>query len=181
MVNIEPTGDVIVSSLPEENFFAIRILEHGSVIETISADNGKITLPSDAFVGALENHLSLVLIRDSVEFMGTISFLPMSDEVPFGMEGFIDQYGEFNPNTIWACTDFVSVEDVADLVLTARARYSARALVAYDENREFVKVILGNSQFTGRHVTPDGSYSFVRASSLKAEEHSLMLYYRRRH
>lgn len=181
MVNTAPVSDVIIDNLPTENFFAVNVLSHGSVVNTIAQNDGLITLPAALFDNAFDNRISLVLLRDSAAYLGKISFLPSSVSVPFVLKGYLGPTGDFIERPFGAsrCTDFVSVEDVTDIVATGTTGVNARCLVAYDENKTFKSVILGSGVFDHVHVIPDGSYAYVRCCS--GTDHSLELYYRRRH
>lgn len=181
MVNTAPVNDVIIDNLPTENFFAVNVLSHGSVVDTIAQNDGLITLPAALFDNAFDNRISLVLLRDSAAYLGKISFLPSSVSVPFVLKGYLDPTGNFveRPNGMSRCTDFVSVEDVTDIVATGTTGAGARCLVAYDENKTFKSVILGSGDFDHVHIITDGSYAYVRCCS--GTDHSLELYYRRRH
>lgn len=181
VVNTAPVSDVIIDNLPTENFFAVNVLSHGSVVDTIAQSGGLITLPAPLFDNAFDNRISLVLLRDSAAYLGKISFLPSSISVPFDRKGYLDANGNFVSSNGSRCTDFVSVEDVTDIVVTGKAATIARCLVAYDENKAFKSVILGSGDFDHVHIIPDGSYAYVRCTSANSADHSLEVYYRRRH
>lgn len=178
--NIEPLEDITVGDLPTDNFFAVRVMSHGEIVETVNAVNGLITIPASLTAHAFDNRISLVLVKNNVPYLGVISFLPRSESAIYNYNGFLTANGRFSSSLIAACTDFESVEDIVDIVVSGTTRNTARCLVAYDMNKQFVSVLLSTGTFSGAHIVPDGSYSYVRACSLKNSDYSLELYFRRR-
>lgn len=181
VVNTAPNSDVIIDNLPKGSFFAVNVLNHGSIVDTIGQSNGLITVPAEFFADAFDNRVSLTLLRDSTEYLGKISFLPSTISVPFDLNGYLNATGDFVSSNLSRCTDFVSVEDVTDIIVTGNTGNLARCLVAYDENKAFVRVILGTGDFNHIHIVPDGSYDYVRSTSRSSVNHSLEIHYRRRH
>lgn len=181
VVNTVPVSDVIIGNLPTENFFAVNVLNHGSVVDSIAQSGGLITLPAALFDNAFDDRVSIELLRDGAAYLGKISFLPSSVSVEFDLNGYLDTTGNFVSSTRSVCTDFVSVEDVTDIVVSGRNNAIASCLVAYDINKQVVSVLLASGTYNGAHIVPDGSYSYIRAGSLKDNDHSLELYFRRRH
>lgn len=178
--NIEPLEDITVGNLPTDNFFAVRVMSHGEIVETVDAVDGLITIPASLTAHAFDNRISLVLVKDSMPYLGVISFLPKTKSADYNYHGFVGRLGNFRDSESHRCTGFESMEDVVDIVVSGKSTVRACCLVAYDKENVFVRVLLETGTFNNVHIVPDGSYSSVRACSEIDGDYSLELYYRRR-
>lgn len=182
MVHDVPGDQVIVSDLQPGYSFAVDIRHHGSSVDRVAASGGVIVLPSGVFDRAVENRLSLVLLRSGNPYLGIISFLPVSETESYTIGEFIRNNGSFGTTSVAARTDFISVEDVTDIVISGTSG-SAGVLVcaAYDENQEFVRSLLdGGVTYDNIHLIPDGSYRYIVACGNNNAPRSCIIYYRTR-
>lgn len=179
VVHDVPGEDVIVSDLQPGYSFDVDIRHHGSSVDRVAASDGVIVLPSSVFDRALENHLSLVLLRSGNPYLGVISFLPDSETEPYTVAEYITIYGAFQTTSVASRTDFVSVEDVTDIVISGTSSSSYMVVcAAFNENREFVRVLLdGNETYDNMHLKPDGTYSYIVACGMKSAPRSCIVYY----
>lgn len=182
MVHGVPGDDVIVSDLQPGYAFAVDIRHHGSSVDRVDASDGVIVLPSGVFDRAVENRLSLVLLRNGNPYLGVISFLPVSETEPYTVGEYIRSNGGFQTTSVAARTDFVSLEDVTDIVISGTSNSaSVNICAAYDENREFVRILLvGGVTYDNMHLTPDGSYRYIVACGNNNAPRSCVVYYRTR-
>lgn len=81
-------------------------------------------------------------------------------------------------------TDYIDISLVDDIVyagiINANTVYAS--LCCYDENMQFVRVLLPSNEYSTRtfHCEPDGTYKYVRASSRENYDYSLQIHYRNR-
>ena len=182
MVHDVPGDQVIVSDIQPGYSFAVDIRHHGSSVDRVAASGGVIVLPSGVFDRAVENRLSLVLLRSGNPYLGIISFLPVSESEPYTIAEFIRNNGTFGTTSVAARTDLISVEDVTDIVISGTSG-STGVLVcaAYDENQEFVRSLLdGGVTYDNMHLTPDGSYRYIVACGNNNAPRSCIIYFRTR-
>ena len=152
----------------------------GGSTEYYSSVNNRITIPVTVFTDAIEQQLVITIEVGGDAVDGYIKFLPLQESIPFDQSGYINESGAPREATTCVRTDYVDVSLVRELVVTGRfdeANYSV--LYAYDANRSPVRA-LAIKRASALHVVPDGTYTYVRASSIKSYEHSLLLYYRDR-
>lgn len=181
MVNVIPDSEVVIGDLRPNHSVAVEIDQHDAEVDTIQAEGGVVTIPAETFVDAFVNRLSLRLVVDGNYNGGSISFLPRQESEPFDLRGFWKDDGVFAETSAYSATRLISVEDVEDIVITTTTLASSRALICFDENENFVRVLLANGEFTGQHIVPDGSYRYIASSSYnKGLTPSLVLYFRRR-
>lgn len=181
MVNVIPDSEVVIGNLRPYHSVAVEIDQHGAEIDTIQAAGGVVTIPTETFVDAYVNRLSLRLVVDGNYNGGTISFLPRQESEPYDLKGFWRDGGIFSETGAYSATRLISVEDVEDIVITTTALASSRALICFDDNENFVRVLLANGEFTNQHIVPDGSYRYIASSSYNSgQSPSLVLYFRRR-
>lgn len=174
-----PDGAVVVSSLPDGFTFAVDVRQHGESVESIDAVDGSITLPSRVFQDAFINRLSLVLQRDGVNYLGIVFFLPVSESEPYDINEYIMPDGTFVASANVARTDFVSVEDVTEFVVTGTTGRNP-VCAAYDEEFSFVKILIDGGAWENVHLVPDGSYSYIVATGRNESPRSCLIYYRSR-
>jgi len=182
VVHDVPGEDVIVSDLQPGYSFAVDIRHHGSSVDRVAASGDVIVLPSGVFDRAVENRLSLVLLRSGNPYLGIISFLPVSESEPYTVGEYIRIDGSFVISSVAARTDFISIEDVTDIVISGTTSSEGVVIcAAYDENQEFVRILLGGSAtYSNMHLTPDGSYRYIVACGNNVAQRSCIIYYRTR-
>ena len=166
------------------------LLSNGEHEDSFEQIGRTIEIPSSLFVGALENHAQLSLLRESKQFGGYLKFLPRQESIEFVNEGYINaRYGTIGTSSSWRNTDLVDVSLVREFVFSGYISGDYVASVAtYDENGEYIGPLLVGTPSTtfvsNLHFVCDGSYRFIRCGSRTAsgEGTSLLLYYRdRRH
>lgn len=181
VVNVIPDSEVVIRELPPNSTVAVEIEQHSTAIGNIPSVGGKITVPSETFVDAFVNRLSLRLVVDGNYNGGTISFLPRQESEHYDLKGFWRDGGDFSESGAYSATRLISVEDVEDIVITTTTLAASRALICFDDNKNFVRVLLANGEFTNQHIVPDGSYRYIASSSYNGgQSPSLVLYFRRR-
>lgn len=182
--HVEPDGNVVISGLPSSNC-VVDVFHGDTWVTSVSVVvNGSMVLPSHLFTDAIASRLRLVLTINGEVYGGYIIFLPVEESEPFSFEGtYISTNGETGSNDAYVTTDYVDVSFVDDIVYNGRISYASRiAIAAYDLERNFVKILLERSDSAAEthHFEPDGSYNYIRASSLGSINHSLQVYYKSR-
>ena len=155
----------------------IEILQNDTVVETIEAVNDIITINEDYISDALSRKIFLRLFNGDGQYGGDIKFLPENETETWIDNQYINENGDVNSSGSYSVTDFVDIRDVTDIVFTGQAYATARAIAAYDDNQEFVKLLLTTGSFTNVHIEPDGTYRFIRACSTISGNKSLVIYY----
>lgn len=132
---------------------------------SIDSIDGVITIPYSYLENSLSRRLVIELTVNS-SVVSSIKCLPRTESEPFSFNGYLSiENGEFVEANNYNATDFINVEFARDILWFGVASQSmVAALCAYDSNKEFVKVLI--EHYSGsqvQHVTPDGTYQYIRA------------------
>lgn len=175
----EITEDVRIFFERDDINAEVTVTDSNGTTNTYQAVNGIVTIPSTVLVNSISRKVTLQLFIDGVTKSKIVS-LPAEESEDFPAIGGLLNDGEVGTAEHLLITDFIDVQFVDDIVYTGLLySNSYNAICAYDENRNFVKIILsktGDSPET-RHFVPDGSYKYIRASAHKNYDHSLTVHY----
>lgn len=175
-----PSYNVTLYSARFGDVAQARIVGLDEIVYTYDSVGGSIVIPQAVFDDALTNRSKLTLTVAGVQTGGYIQFLPRSESEDYPFNKYININGQAIDSAFSVCTDYVSIDGVVEMVVTADCRENVNCLAAYDGDKNFIRIILGEGTFDSVHVIPDGSYSFVRSCSINSSDHSLMLYFRDR-
>lgn len=176
----EPSGDVAIYFGNVNVDAKIESTDRFGNVETYISQNGAIVIPSADVENAISRRLCLELsIND--EIYSQLYFLLETETEEFNESGLINQQGMLRPSTSgYISTDYIDIYDVNDIVYTGYTGGDAQSLVAYDENKDFVRVLLNTGAYNNTHVPVDGTFRYVRASAYPSLAYSLKLYFRTR-
>lgn len=184
MAHIIPDSDVVLRGLPSPDC-VVDIFHGDTWVTSVSVVvDGSMVLPSHLFDDAIVNRLRLVLSIDGEIYGGYIIFLPVEESEPFDLEGtFIYDDGTNGTSSAYVATDYIDISFVDDIVYNGRVKYTGRiAMAGYDQERNFVKILLDQvtNASEAHHIVPDGSYNYIRASSVNQVNYSLQIHFRSR-
>lgn len=184
--HVQPTSSVVVDVSRFSRDQAIITLSTEGVVDAqFTSINGVITIPNEAIETAVADRKMISLSIGSNTIGGYILFLRSVESEPFSQQRIMYVDGRRIPTDLpYYCTDMVDVTYATDIVLTARFRAGATGelsmLNAYDENQEFVRVLVPvNTDNPPKtyHVVPDGTYKYVVACATDESDHSLELHF----
>ena len=177
--HVQPTASVLVDvSRYTSEQAVITLSTEGVVDASYTSINGIITIPADAIATAVNDKKRISLRIGNNSVGGYIIFLPRTESEVFTEGKALSSNGVLTDFERWSATvDFIDITYASDIVYSGRQSGSSlNALVAYDENQEFVRnlieIVPDDSVI---HVVPDGSYKYVRACGVTASDPSLML------
>lgn len=168
---MQPVSSVVVNvSRFTQGPATITLSTEGVVDAQYSSVGGVITVPAEAIETAVNDRKMITLVVDGNTVGGYIIFLPKTESEPFSvLETILMRDGLTVSFSLTNCTDFVDVTYATDIVYTGRLVGNEdlyAAMVAYDENYELVKVLIGLvSANSTIHVVPDGTYKYIKACS----------------
>lgn len=182
--HVEPVDDVVIRGLPSSDC-VIDIFHGDTWVTSVSVVvDGSMVLPSHLFDDAIGYRVRLVLRIDGEVYGGYIIFLPVEESEPFpNMDSFIREDGSNGNREGYVTTDYIDVTFVDDIVYQGKMSYTSGITMAgYDQDRNFVKVLLNKSGNESRtyHIEPDGSYNYIRACAVSSLTHSLQVHYKSR-
>lgn len=137
--------------------------------------NSVINVPQADLLNAEERRLKLTLTTNNKS--SYILFLPQVESEEFSIDEAIRNDGSFHPTTDYKRTNLIPIQYVMDIVYTGTTYSNVCALVAYNDDDEFVKVLIEDSFVGTAHIEPDGTYTKVAACSYPTATHSLQLHF----
>lgn len=184
VAHVEPVDDVVLRGLPSSNC-VVDIFHGDTWVTSVSVVvDGSMVLPSHLFEDAITNRLRLVLSIDGEVYGGYIIFLPLIESEPFDIaDTYLNADGTSSRSTAYIATDYIDISFVDDIIYNGRIIYTGRiAMAGYDQEHNFVKILLDyvNNASEAKHIVPDGSYNYIRASSVNNVNYSLQIHYRSR-
>lgn len=181
VIHVEPNTDVILSIENFENT-AVANLDVYNQVEIFEEINGEIVIPQDKFTDILHKRGQLSVTSNSEKFGGSLIFLPNSETETYINRLILNNKGEVQQRSGTVCTDFIDVSNVVDIVISGAFLDSQWCVAyAYNNNKEPMGILLpGGTTYVNRHITPDGSYRYIRCSSNAVDTHECKLYFRDR-
>lgn len=164
------TGEVKVIFDDEDIEATIKLSDIEGNEESIDSNDGVITIPYTYLENSLSRRLVIELTVNS-SVVSSIKCLPRVESEQFTLKGYLlSQDGSFKDSANFDATDFINIEYASDITWAGVVtQENASALCAYDENKNFVKVLINHySGSQTQHVTPDGSYKYIRACARNA-------------
>ena len=155
-------------------------MNSGSTLYYASA--GVIVVPMEILAGIVNTHGRINLSVNGELQLGYVLYRPYQESEAFIYEDAISERGEFVHSTYNIRTDYVDVEGAVEFVYSGKSSKAAnRRVYAYDANKNPVKTLYNGGPFQSNvHITYDGTYKYIVASSLKDVAYSLVVYFRNR-
>lgn len=181
VIHVEPNTDVILSLKNFENT-AVANLNVDGLVEIFEEIDDEIVIQKEKFTDILHKRGQLSVTSNNDKFGGSLIFLPYVETETY-IEGFaLGSEGEVNELDSAVCTDFIDINNVVDIVISGSTNYTSRRVAyAYNENKEPMRFLLtGGKTYVNTHITPDGSYRYIRCSSKKSATYDCKLYFRER-
>ena len=169
--HVQPVGSVVVNVSRFTSDQAILILSTGDVVDAQYSDiNGVITIPAADIENAISRRQVITLKVGSNSIGGYIKFLPPTSRIQFNDSGILKSDGSVMATGYEVVTDYTDIRGASDLTYSGRISTANpenfASVCGYDENRNFVKVVVPAMIATPPavvHVVPDGTYVYVRA------------------
>lgn len=174
-----PSGDVTIIFGNTDVNAKIESTDRFGNVSSYVSQNGEIVIPAEDVAEAVNRRMSLELSINDVVY-SELFFLPEVESENFDLQGYIDENGQRVNYPGEVLTDFIDIYDVVELVYSGTVWGNGRAIAAYDENKDFVKILKSTGMFKNVHIPIDGTYRYVRACSIESTDHSLKLYFRTR-
>ena len=146
------------------------------------AYEGVIVIPVEDLANVVDNHGRINLSVNGELQLGFVLYRPYQESEAFLYEDAINEQGDFVHSTYNIRTDYVDVEGAQEFVYSGKSSKTAnRRIFAYDANKNPVKTLYAGGTYKSNvHISYDGTYKYIVASSLKDVEYSLVVYFRNR-